>query len=78
MMYLCQFGQNLNIRSEDWVQTMLFHTYIYMTLVTKKIRSRSPKSNHSFWLSKEHRQKAMLLLMPIGSTSKTLTPPTPL
>ena len=78
MMYLRQFGQNLTIGSEDWVQTMFFHTYIYMTLVTMKICSRSPKSNHSFWLSQEHRLKAMLLLRPIGSTPKTLTPSTPL
>ena len=39
-MYLCQFGQNLAIGSEDMVLTRLFHSQ--MTLATLKIRSRSP------------------------------------
>ena len=41
-MYQCQFGQSLAIASED--RTQCFHGY--MTLVTLKIRSRSPKSDH--------------------------------
>ena len=47
MMYLCQFGGNRAIGEEDGVQTCLF----YMSLVTLYIRSRSPKSYNSFWLS---------------------------
>ena len=42
MIYQCQFGQNLAIASEDRAQC--FHSY--MTLVTLKIRPRSPKSDH--------------------------------
>ena len=44
MMYQCKFGQNLAIASEDRAQC--FHSY--MTLVTLKIRPRSPKSDHFY------------------------------
>ena len=44
MMYQFQFGQNLAIASEDRAQC--FHSY--MTLVTLKIRPRSPKSDHFY------------------------------
>ena len=46
MIYPCQFGLNLDIAS---VLSWLSHSYL--TLVTLKIRSMSPKSNHSFQLS---------------------------
>ena len=42
MKYMCQFGQNMAIGSEDRVQKQIFHRI--MTLVTLKIKSRSPKS----------------------------------
>ena len=44
MIYQCHFGQNLAIASEDRAQC--FHSY--MTLVTLKIRPRSPKSDHFY------------------------------
>ena len=45
MMYLCQFGLNLTIDSEDRVEYSQGFFIEFMSLVILKIRSRSPKSN---------------------------------
>ena len=46
MGFLCEFGQNPPTGSGDRVQTrLIFSLY---SLVTLKIRSRSPKSNQTF------------------------------
>ena len=72
MMYQCQFGQNLAIASEDRAQC--FHSY--MTLVTLKIRSRSPKSDHfkipvSVWSKPGHEFRIKGVAKPFTCTYMT-------
>ena len=49
-MYVCYYGQNLAIGSEDKELTKLFHRNITM-LLTLKVKSVPLKCYHSFWLS---------------------------